>query len=127
MQTIFDMATAGVMAQGMPSLGSTSCGATICMYRGNGGMKCAIGHVLSDDQMAKYNIAEDSNPYVFPSELLNELLPGHDENTQKTFLAELQSAHDEAMRSNFIGSFTERVNKVAKGFDLNPIAKQEET
>lgn len=129
MQTVFDTATAGVIAQGVQSIGpDLNFGGTICLYRGKDGIKCAVGHVLSDEQMVKYAIGENMNPYLFPSELLNELLPGYDNNTQKTFLAQLQTAHDCSATNGFVADFTERANKVAAGYELNPIGfvKQEE-
>jgi hypothetical protein len=49
-QEIFNIAYLGLASQGFKQ--SLSSGKATCAYRGKGGLKCAIGHVIKDDALA---------------------------------------------------------------------------
>jgi len=93
-QEIFDKAYAAVMAQKHPAL-RTHYNTVVCTYRATNGRRCAIGHLLSDEQIEKYGIMKGAViPQNFPIELVNELTPGLYD--AKYFLSRLQGAHDDA-------------------------------
>lgn len=121
-QAIYDKVHAAIVAQGKGSMNGSS-----CVYRAHNGSKCAVGHLLSNEQMTKYNISESMMPPSFSPELLQELAPGARENDIVRFLNKLQSAHDEAAFSSehdpsaFLSKFKEEMNTVADTFGLVPI------
>lgn len=89
LQKLFDRAVGGVLKQGTSSLKINQYGGSICMYRGDNGTKCAIGHLIPDskyDEKMENNGIErllDHNlfPYKYGAKYLNQL-------------AELQQLHD---------------------------------
>lgn len=123
MQDVFNRACAGVIAQGEPAGSGTG-----CRYRmtGQGGkvLKCAIGQILTDQQIEKYAVPEGQNPMVWPDELTFELATGiQDQYGFRNFLYELQRAHDgSSSYEDFVNTFKCRANEVASRFDLIPIA-----
>lgn len=120
LQAAFDKAVTGVLKQGGKSCMSSH-NSTSCAYRGEGGFKCAVGQLLTDEQIEKYKVKEGSTPEDFSEELLAEVLPGVDGPTAEDFMEALQQAHDGAMTANFKHDFLNRANKVAEGFQLNPM------
>jgi hypothetical protein len=119
-QAAFDKATAAVIAQGKRSIADDG---DSCLYRGPNGTKCAVGHLMSDEQMSRFGIQEDSNPYVFPFALIEELLPGVNQTDACSFLSQIQRAHDRAstFESTFVVSFKDAANRVADNYGLKPI------
>ena len=120
LQAAFNKAVAGVLMQGGKSCMSSH-NSTSCAYRGEGGFKCAVGQLLTDEQITKYNVKEGSTPEDFSEELLAEVLPGVNGPVAEDFMEALQQAHDGAMSANFKQDFLRRANKVAEGFNLNPM------
>lgn len=49
LQEVFDIVSVHLVTQGVPSWGTSARGNGTCMYRGEGGLKCAIGVLLPDD------------------------------------------------------------------------------
>lgn len=89
--------------------------------------RCAIGHLLSDDQITKYGIFENMNPSGFPDALLQELVPSENGTNDcadiTNFLLRLQRCHDRGTTpSNFVADFTRGANHVASLYELNPIS-----
>lgn len=121
LQAAFDKSTAALLAQGAKSFGEVPNVGSACLYRGPEGRKCAIGHLMSDEQIAFFEIKEDTNVWTFPSGLLNQLLPEVDEAIGAKFLSELQRAHDRASPSTFVADFTRVANEVASCYNLTPI------
>jgi hypothetical protein len=121
-QSIFDKSTAAIIAQGEPSRAVTGACSYRCTKNGKS-LKCAIGQLLTDEQMSKYQVRESFNPYVFQINLIAELAPGVDVDHAKAFLAELQQCHDRAEHlDRFLGSFKNLANSLANRYDLSPIA-----
>lgn len=118
MQVIFDKGTAGILAQGEPARAPSGS----CQYRtlkDGKTLKCAIGQVLTDEQIKKYDVLESMNPYTFKAELVNELLPGVEWSQGKDFLALFQQAHDRAdPYGGFVNDFTYRANDLARSYGL---------
>ena len=117
-QSLFDTSCNAIIAQGSKS--STTEG---CLYRGPEGKKCAIGHVVSDEQMAKYGITEQRSARVFPLDLFAELVPTEDPNAIKAMCVQLQSAHDQAVEYDFVNDFKHRANQIAREEKLTPIGE----
>jgi len=122
LQVLFDKACAGVIAQGAQSLmpGDNF----TCAYRGTDGKKCAVGHLLSDEQIAMYGIKEMDNPEKFVTELVRLLVPGIQTGMAVEFLSDLQDAHDNSHHysgSAFVSDFRYRANLIAQKWNLKDI------
>jgi hypothetical protein len=117
MQAAFDKAVTGVLKQGCQALFNDG-KSTSCAYRGLNGTACAVGQLLTDEQIVKYGVVENEVPSTFKEELIAELLPNVDGETAVLFLEQLQSAHDTALTSKFKLDFWERAMGVARQFNL---------
>ena len=79
-QAVFDRAVAGLAAQKFqPSVNGSG-----CSYRGEGGRKCAVGHLIDDDE---YLPSMEGKSAM-------DLLGGPSSNPVHSFVAQLQRAHD---------------------------------
>jgi hypothetical protein len=117
-QTAFDAATSALLKQGCKS----SMASGSCFYRHpNNGSKCAVGQLLSDEQIEKYSLREGDSVQSFADALILELVPEADECDARRFLAELQRAHDLSCDTDFVPSFTAAANLVATQWGLVPI------
>lgn len=121
-QGAFDKAVRGILAQGRRSF---SIGNGVCLYRSGDGCKCAVGHLISDEEYNKefeslgaINLIErfeisSLKPFCFKE--------GFD------FIGDLQSVHDYAKCDHnyperdvtFLASFKERAKDFAKKYNLN--------
>ena len=116
-QEIFDRAVCGVYSQGKKSISGEKFG-QVCAYRGNNGLKCAIGHIITDEQIEKYKVDNSSSIDSFSEELIEVICSDDD---AEEFLIQLQDAHDAASTSlDFKTDFLSRANFVATRFNLNP-------
>lgn len=144
MQAAFNKACAGVLAQGCRAFSGGACKYRITLSIGEEGrklcLKCAIGHLLTDEQIEKYAVNDNHLPHSFHPDLLNELLPGYKQFSPQNkgeavdFLHNLQHAHDKCHSSyplayenpklnfqDFNSEFTFKANEVAKLYGLTPI------
>lgn len=107
-QEIFDYVFESVVKQGKPSRNnSNDC---LCLYRGEGGTKCAIGFLIPD---SKYKKAYED---LSISNIMRTLGYDKDANVAKfNFLADLQRAHDKASAygDDFVPEFVFNMNNVA--------------
>lgn len=113
-QEAFDKAYKGIVTQGRGSSNDWQ-----CLYRGEGGAKCAVGQLLSDEQLTVHKVRNSQGANSLPPALLSELLP--DDPKAGTFLSELQDAHDQATWCavpSFIEAFKLRAADVAKKYKL---------
>jgi hypothetical protein len=124
LQAAFNTATIGVLKQGGPAMSNDMYNGPACAYRVDG-RKCAVGQLLSDEQIAKYGIQPSDVVRNFSQALLNELLPDVPTETTRAFLGSLQSAHDnvalEYSSGLFSDRFINRVNGLAAQYGLDPI------
>lgn len=118
MQELFDTACRGVIQQGKKSVGNLNehFGGG-CLYRGPNGLKCAVGHCLTDkeyDPRMEGKVVESVFDYL-------------DINRPKVkeLLTELQKCHDGANKRRFVQSFKEAARVVALRFKLNPAVLEE--
>lgn len=117
LQAAFDKAVMGIVTQRGRS--TLSDDATTCAYRGDNGRKCAVGHLISNDQMFRFQIKEGQTPDKFPSALIREILPGIPTGHAVEFLEDLQNAHDSPAGVSFLESFKEEVVCLANKWGLN--------
>lgn len=108
-QAAFNVAFEGLKAQGF----ERSSNGGFCCYRGPEGRKCAVGHLIADED---YCSGFDDGPApsgivsrddVF--EAVNKQFPGVD----RQLLVQMQSAHD-----NTIFSMEDSLRNVAKDYEL---------
>lgn len=92
-QEIFNKAVAGLASQKFQRSVSDN---GRCLYRGPNGLKCAIGHVVTDEQIAEvvkqirvYNKDCNENAEGFNGRVFSKTL-----SASEHFLDNLQSAHD---------------------------------
>lgn len=113
-QEAFEKAYKGIVAQGCAARSPHGA----CLYRGPGNTKCAIGHLLTDEQIVKHNIPEGLGASFLPRSLLEELLPG--DIGAPMFFGDLQSVHDGAAHAEgkFIDAFNSRAGAFASNYDL---------
>lgn len=120
MQKVFDTVYEALFKQGCKSTNNIL-GNGLCMYRGELGRKCAIGHLISDDQIKKYNVCENTTAVHLDDNIVRELVPNVDPTIVKGFLYRLQNAHDNSDYQNFNSSFKKEMNIVAHDFNLKGI------
>lgn len=125
LQIAFNKACQGIIDQGVASnIPDAKIG---CYYRLKSGdkvLKCAIGQLLSDEQIKKYKIKEGDDVRKFSTYLIDELLPGIEFETSYKFLDDLQLAHDMASQVKeqpFLQYFVYSANGVADTFGLERI------
>lgn len=146
-QHVFNTAAKALLDQKVPSVkivgerpDTTS---TSCLYRGEGGAKCAIGHLIPD---ALYNPAFEGSAVPMDGEsgnprekaLLDALFKIGYTKDDYGFLAELQNCHDSAVREEsqgktnggehralgrppkaYLGLLREHLTRLASRFNLN--------
>ena len=122
MQEAFDKMVSAIKMQGQPSITIDS---KVCNYRSINGNKCAIGHLISDDQIKLFNISEGFAASRFPLQLCEELIACCDVYDSRHFLEDMQVAHDNAattypLNNNlFMNEFLIECEEVAKKWQLN--------
>lgn len=110
-QEMFDIAVAGILAQG----GKSASGGT-CLYRGGPGMKCAVGHLIPDQHYRR----------EFESISLNDVITrladsgGPDLSNHRGFLGALQEVHDLPENGmGYIDRFKQRARDFANANELS--------
>lgn len=115
-QEIFDTAVSGVIAQGRPGMDKLN-----CKYRGEGGLKCAVGFLLEDEIAIKLDSCEMPSVCDWTHGMFEEVPPYFWENRE--LLGALQKAHDDNWPSHsFVKDFKNSAREVAVSFGLSPIA-----
>jgi hypothetical protein len=130
-QEIYDFVYNKIIEQGKPSMVVTDriSGATSCAYRGENGCKCAIGHLLTDEDLKDI---EKHNKTTYPTNHLRamtimDIMTTYlitpsltlyvDKNTW--FISRLQRAHDNYYRfPSFIQLFKEDMKSIAIDYNL---------
>jgi hypothetical protein len=107
LQSAFDTAYNGVIAQGGPSMDE----AGTCLYRGPNGRKCSLGHLILDEE---YDPNWDKKGGAAASGL-----PLTGGVTLYRLVEKMQEAHDYAAKAeDFMGLFENLMSQVAKDFNL---------
>ena len=134
LQAAFDKAYTGVVKQGKKSADHQS-----CFYRNKvvaknqygewaptgEVLKCGVGHCITDALIQEWTTRmnglvklEGKSPEEFPEWFLGKILPDIPTNLAKHFLNELQNAHDNASRNDFLPEFKANMAAVAVEFSL---------
>lgn len=118
-QDIFNTAVIGVLKQGEPSI---DLGIGKCLYRGEGGLKCAAGFLI-DDELAKEGDVKGCSFHRL-RHMFDEEVPEHLKENEE-LVSDLQSAHDGVSQPNigsdtFIVRFWEKAKKIAAKHELDP-------
>ena len=108
-QEAFNKAVLGVVAQGGPSLMAPHLGAC-CAYRAENGRKCAVGHLIEDD---------DYTPYFEgrPASLVRDTLKSL-KGVDASLLNALQSAHDRMLADEHLDGFIADAKDIASKYNL---------
>ena len=83
-----------LLKQGQKSINeerSREDGETLCMYRGDNGCKCAIGHLIPDEN---YKPSLENKPYNDSRVLEAAGLPASLTNAQRRLYSSMQDIHD---------------------------------
>lgn len=84
-QKIFDVAYKGLASQGFRQSRTSNMG--WCAYRGEGGLKCAVGHLINDEN---YNVGLEG----LASDMACVMKAAGVQDCHKKLLADMQEAHD---------------------------------
>ena len=130
MQSILEDVYNKLIEQGKPAYNNELNIGLLRLKENDSELKCAIGHLLSDEQIKKYNINLDDSAFTFQDELIKELAPNNEDYCFAVFLHQLQVAHDKIgnlLAYNLIKDFEfknelkKQFNLIAKMFDLKEI------
>ena len=96
-QKIFNDVCKHLIKQGQPSLSDEN----LCMYRGNGGTKCAVGFLIKDEYYRSTMEGKSAdNPKVMLAVYKSLNIPTTVRRLSR-LLSDLQSAHDSNARTAF--------------------------
>jgi hypothetical protein len=110
-QQIFDRAWTHIVAQGKRAVNDEGS----CLYRGENGLRCAIGALITDEAYTKD--IENLTVLNIPKEVLRQSnLPTSIGGCR--FLAEIQGCHDYPIDGGFIDEFKKRMREVAAEYNL---------
>lgn len=119
-QLAFDTACAALLKQGRQAMSEDGAG---CVYRGPGGVKCAVGWLIPDE---KYRPAWDAGFGTTPGspsrkggEVRTALGIRGPESADAQFLTALQGVHDNADAPDFVEDFRERALRFAETWNLD--------
>jgi hypothetical protein len=101
-QELFEIAVRGVYAQGRQSISKTG----QCRYRGPGGTKCAVGHLIDDETALRF---EGSGAHMLTEEFPLATVP---------LLSALQAAHDTSTKGDFRDVWVDRCTEIAQDHGL---------
>jgi hypothetical protein len=119
-QEIFDTVARAILKQGAPSVIIDDNDSCSCRYRGVNGAKCAVGHLINDDE---YCASMEDMPVLL---LYNKNMLPERLRESINILLRLQAAHDNAVDAYdpmdselFIYTFIENMCDIAEHYDLN--------
>lgn len=124
-QEAFDLAAKHLLAQGVKSrekADSSSPYPPACAYRGEDGLKCAIGALIPDDQYSP-NMENMSVSILLRQEYCPPILKSGD--LTKGFLQGLQDAHDHAHGDGDVEEFRRNLFTFAKQWKLDASVLEE--
>ncbi len=112
-QEIFDTSVTALLKQGRRSVKPSG----YCMFRGPNGTKCAVGHLIPDDDYdprMDQTLGEDGLGNSYTLELVAQKL-----ETGQSFLFGLQRCHDKSSDTNFDSDFRHLARAFAEDHELN--------
>lgn len=100
---VYEFVLASIIEQGKPGSEQTSWGNSVCVYRGDDGVKCGVGHLVTDSDLKKAikfsggvnskssvnNL--DINSLIYDLDLLDK-----SDKEDVNFLESMQATHDDA-------------------------------
>lgn len=111
LQRIFEFALRHIREQGRGALNTSGA----CVYRAQDGAKCAVGAMLSDEDMALFGISEGITVVNYRARF-KAIVPAR---RKLDLLQSLQEAHDSyASSTNFLPLFETRMKDVAAAYGL---------
>ena len=119
-QEIFNKAVTGILEQGEQSVNYAN---TSCMYRGEGGAKCAVGMLIADEWYSP-DLEETMVNNLTIQTALAMSIGRPLSKTEISMLYDLQVAHDESGETEeyFIEEFLNRTKDIAKEYNLVSVA-----
>ena len=110
-QSIFNKVARALLTQGVRSVDETG----RCAYRGEGGRRCAVGHLMPD------RVYSPNFENVYAGNLTEDVLVAMGCDSHRELLCELQSAHDDsATRTGKLGrSWKAHMRAIAKNHNLS--------
>lgn len=115
-QEMFDKVYIGLLNQKFERSMKNYAAGSACAYRGKGGMKCAAGHLIPDEE---YRPEMDDSALNLESLKKLELLPKCFQNLSEDdfdFIGELQDAHDSSFTPT---AMKHAIKEVAFQYGLN--------
>ena len=110
LQTALNTIVAFMREQGRQSSDSNG-----CVYRAEDGAKCAVGCLITDEQMRRYFVPNYAAVMHLNKRLIQELVP---DPQAESFLRNMQGAHDRAHTRTFLADFEAEARDVAERFGL---------
>lgn len=128
LQTLFDKAVGGVLAQGKGSVRRTKGPMKLeCAYRAEGGLKCAVGHLIADEHykpMFEGGGIKADGPVREAVELSCGFKLRHEDLELMTWLQLLHDSHAFSGEVNFKQKFLEGANVIAAKMNLAPYREE---
>lgn len=103
-QAIFDAAVSGLIAQGEPAIDEHGG----CVYRGRGGLKCAVGMLIPDNAYDEFRM----EGHLVGSLIDMSELKGLFKSEDLLFLEDLQATHDDCVTDALLPTGVSQVDNV---------------
>lgn len=123
-QEAFNITAQALLKQGSPGFEPNSESGEACVYIASNGARCAIGHLLSEEDVRRFERFNEVPLFDLEYEMLPKML----QDDFKFFLS-LQKAHDQSAAMSFIDDlrdadwiklFKYQMQFVARRYNLNP-------
>jgi hypothetical protein len=112
-QEALNKAVTAMREQGAPARGYRD-GRDVCLYVANKGKRCAVGHLLTNEEIATL---VERGKVLAPAGSIRVHCPSL-QGLPPAFLFELQRCHDNASVLNFLPEFEEAARKLAHKYEL---------
>ncbi len=114
-QRILNKVVKALLKQGCRSTADTPYGGESCAYRGYNGMRCAVGHLISNVHYTPEIEGKIATAPAVKAVLRKSLKVTRLQNVTMHMIAELQEVHDHKAPSEWADSF----KKIAGVYDLD--------
>lgn len=115
LQRIYEFALRHRRKQQRP--GTIAENSTACAYRGPNGLKCAVGAMLTDEQMQEYGIDNKASVTDGAEEAFKKLIGADRTGKKFKLLSEIQMAHDRATVDYRAGGSTAFMAQIERKFE----------